>query len=133
VQASQYEIDAARVVLAQSRTPGVRAFAQEMIEDHTRALASMRQAATASGLPEPPAAMSSDQASLLAALQSNRGADFDKLYARQQILAHSQALAVEQSYASAGPDGKLRQAAQTDVPMIQHHLERANALAGMLQ
>jgi len=133
VQSSEYEIEAAWVARTQSKTPSVRAFAQEMIEDHTRAQAAMRQAAAASGLSAPPSALSSDQAHLLAALQSTRGADFDTLYARQQVLAHSQALAVEQSYAGAGPDGLLKQAARSDLPMIQQHLARAAALAASLQ
>jgi putative membrane protein len=132
VQASQYEIVAAQVALAQSQTSSVRAFAEEMIADHTRAQEAMTTAAIASGLPAPPLAMNSDEAHLVAALQGVRGADFDKLYARQQVLAHSQALAVEQSYASAGGDGNLRQAAQGDVPMIQHHLEMAKTLADTL-
>jgi putative membrane protein len=132
VQASQYEIEAAQIAQTQSQTPNVRAFAQEMIDDHTRSQAAMRQAAAASGLPAPPLAISSDQARLLAALQSVRGADFDKLYARQQVLAHTQALAVEQSYASSGPDGALRHAARSDLPMIQHHLEEAKALVEAL-
>jgi putative membrane protein len=131
-QSNQYEIEAAWVARTQSQTPSVRAFADQMIEDHTRAQASIRQAATESGLPPPPPAMSSDQASLLAALQSLRGADFDKLYARQQVLAHSQALAVERSYASEGTDGALRKAARSDVPMIQHHLDMAMKLAAAL-
>jgi len=129
VQASQYEIEAAEVALAQSQTPSVRAFAQEMIADHTRAQEAMRKAAIASDLPAPPLAMSSDQAHLLAALQSVRGAAFDRLYAQQQVLAHTQALDVERSYAQAGTDGNLRQAAQSDLPMIQHHLDLAGRLA----
>ena len=48
--------------------------------------------------------MSSDQAMLLSGLQSLRGADFDKAYARQQILAHAQAIAVEESFANSGAD-----------------------------
>jgi putative membrane protein len=131
-QASQYEIEAAHAAQAESQNPRVQAFAQQMIEAHTRAQAAIRQAAAASGLTPPPPAMSSDQASLLAALQGVRGADFDRLYARQQILAHQQALAVEQSYASVGTDPNLRRAAQADVPMIQHHLEMAQNLASGL-
>jgi putative membrane protein len=72
--------------------------------------------------------MSSDQASLLSALQSLTGAEFDRTYARQQLLAHRQAIAVEQSYASAGSDANLRDAAQSALPMIQHHLEMAEQM-----
>jgi putative membrane protein len=72
--------------------------------------------------------MSSDQASMLSALQSLRGADFDKAYARQQVLAHSQALAVEQSYAAAGTEADLKAAARDATPIIQRHLDMAQQL-----
>jgi putative membrane protein len=127
-QSDAYEIVAAQDALAQSHNPRVRAFAQQMIDDHTRMDESLRQAVTASGLPMPPGAMSSDQASLLSALQSLTGAEFDRTYARQQLLAHRQAIAVEQSYASAGSDANLRDAAQSALPMIQHHLEMAEQM-----
>jgi putative membrane protein len=131
-QSDQYEIDAAEVAVVQSRNQSVRAFAREMIQDHPRAEGGVRQAALASGLPAPPPAISSDQASLLATLQSVRGADFDRAYAHQQVLSHQQALAVEQSYAAAGSDPNLRRAAQSDIPMIQRHLEMAQRMASAL-
>ena len=93
-QSDQYEIQAAEDALGQSQNPQVRAFAQRMIADHTRSGEAVRQAAMASGLTSPPPAMDSDQAALLAALQSLRGPDFDRTYAKQQVLAHEQALAV---------------------------------------
>ncbi len=127
-QSDQYEIEAAEDALAQSQDPRVRAFAQEMIDDHTKSREALRQAAMASGLPPPPPAMDSDQASLLASLQSLRGSDFDKTYAKQQVLAHGQALAVEQSFASAGADPNLRRFARSDLSMIQHHLELAQQM-----
>jgi len=131
-QSDQYEIAAAEDALAQSRNPQVRAFAQRMIDDHTQSRDALRQAAMASGLPPPLPAMDSDQAALLASLQGLRGADFDKTYAKQQILAHRQALAVEQSFASAGADPTLRRVAGADVPMIQHHLELAQQMRAAL-
>jgi len=128
VQSDQYEIDAAEDALAQTQNPQVRAFAQQMIVDHTQSRDAMREAATVSGLPPPPAAMSSDQAALLASLQSLRGPDFDRTYAKQQVLAHRESLAVEQSFALAGADPNLRRIAHSSAPMIQRHLEMAERM-----
>jgi putative membrane protein len=44
---------------------------------------------------------------LLSGLQGLRGRDFDKTYARQQELAHAQAVAVVESFAAAGSDPNL--------------------------
>jgi putative membrane protein len=131
-QSDQYEIEAARVATAQSRNPRVVSFAQMMIQEHTRMSADLRAAASASKLPAPDSGMSSDQATLLSSLQSERGTDFDKTYARQQVLAHEQAKAVVGSYATAGSDANLRKTARSAFPTIRQHLEMAQKLAGQL-
>ena len=127
-QGDQYEILAAHIAEVQGQDPRVRAFAQEMIRDHARLTEDLRMAATASGLPLPGSGMSSDQAALLSSLQSFRGADFDKAYARQQALAHAQAVAVEDSFATAGSDPNLRKAAQSALQTIRDHLKMAQQL-----
>lgn len=131
-QSDQYEIMAAHDAIAQSQKTQIRTFAQQMIEDHVRTEDRLRQAAQASGLPPPPPAMSADQAAMLSALQGLRGVPFDQAYARQQVLAHRQALAVEQSYAVAGDDPNLRPLALSAVPLIQHHLEMAEQIVTSL-
>jgi putative membrane protein len=132
MQSDAYEIAAAHDAMAQSHTARVQAFAKQMIEDHTRMSESLGRAVTAAGLPQPPLAMSSDQAAMLAALQGLRGAEFDQAYARQQVLAHRQALAVTQSYAASGADANLRKVAQGGAPTIQHHLEMAEQIRSAL-
>ena len=128
-QSDQYEIFAARVAEVQGQDPRVRAFAQAMIRDHTRLAEDLRGAAMASGLPPPGQGMSSDEARLLGSLQSLRGPDFDKTYARQQELAHAQAVAVEESFAAAGSDPNLRKAVQSALPTIRDHLKMAHRLS----
>jgi putative membrane protein len=127
-QSDKYEIEAARVAEVEGRDPRVRSFAQQMIVDHARLDEDLRRAAAASGMSPPQPGMSSDEAALLSSLQSVRGADFDRTYARQQALAHAQAVAVEGSFATAGLDPNLRKAAQSALPMIQDHLRGAQQL-----
>ena len=131
-QSDQYEFAAAEDASTQSQSPLVRAFAQAMMRDHMRLSEGVRQAAVSSGLAPPEPAMSSDQASMLSAMQALRGADFDKAYARQQVLAHQVALDVERSYADSGADPNLRRAAQSALATIQHHLEMAQQLKAAL-
>ena len=124
-QNDQYEVLAASVASVQGQDRRVRTFAQEMIQEHTRLAEDLRKAAAASGLPSPEPGISSDQASLLSSLQSVRGPDFDKTYARQQELVHAQAVAVEESFATAGSDSNLRKAAQSALASIRDHLKKA--------
>jgi len=124
----QFEITEAQTALVQSHNPQVRAFAQEMIRDHEADAQALTQAATSSGLKPPSMSMSGDQSKLLSGLQGLTGRDFDRDYAEQQVLAHTQALVVVGGYADGGSDPNARQAAKTAVPMIQHHLEMAQRL-----
>ena len=133
-QSDQYEIQAAYVVLVQNQNPKVRDFARQMITDHGQERDSLQKAISAAhGIPLPPS-MTSEQSMMLAALQSLRGAELDRVYIRQQIMAHHQALAVFRSYATAGTDENLRQLAQSGEAATKRHLEMAEqvrvALAG---
>jgi putative membrane protein len=69
---------------------------------------------------------------MLALLQSLRGAEFDKTYARQQVLAHRQALTVEKSCGKAGADANMQKFAQSGIPMIQNHLKMAEQIPSAL-
>ena len=124
----QFEILAAETALTQSTNPEVRAFAARMLQDHQQLAKAVRDAATQSGLKPPEMAMSADQAQLLGALQSVNGVEFDKLYLKQQTLAHRSALAVEQIYAKSGDDPDLRQLATSSVPLITAHGDMAKQM-----
>ena len=81
-----------------------------------------------SGMSPPLMALSGDQRMLLGALQSQSGPEFDRTYARQQVLAHQQASIVEQGYARNGSDPTIQRAAQAAVPIIRRHLDMAQQI-----
>lgn len=127
-QSDGYELAAAQTALAQSRNEQVRTFAEQMLADHSRIGKVVRDAAAASGLAAPKPHVGGDQMRFLASLQSLRGTDFDREYARQQVLAHESALATLRSYAAKGSDSNLSRAATFAVPIVDHHLQVARVL-----
>ena len=127
-QSDGYELAAAQTALAQSRNPQVRAFAERMMADHERMSQDLRDAAVAAGLKPPQPRVGGDQAWFLAALQSLRGAPFDREYGRQQMLAHTSTLTVMRSYADKGTDPSLRRMAASSVPIVERHLQTARQL-----
>ena len=131
-QSDQYEILAAQLAEVEGRDPRVQAFAKTMIRDHTRLTGDLRQAAIASGLQTPGSGMSSDEAALLSGLQGLRGTEFDKAYMRQQVLVHTQAAAVAESFGDAGADPNIRKAAQAALPTVRDHLKEAQQLRAAL-
>jgi putative membrane protein len=131
-QADRFEIMEAQTVLGQSTDAQVRAFAQQMISAHEEMSKSLRDATARAGLKPPPMGLSGDQALLLGALQSQRGPELDKTYARHQVLAHRSALTVEQAYAATGDDAVIRQTATTATPAISSHLAMAEQMNARL-
>ena len=127
-QSDHYETLAATVALIQAQDPRIRAFAETMLRDHARTAETLRQAAMTAGLPPPTPGLSGDEAALLSALQGARGHDFDRAYARQQVVAHAAAVAVEESFADAGANPVLRAAAKAGLPVIRDHLMAARQL-----
>ena len=124
----QYEIQAGRVAVQQAQDPRVRDFAQTMIRDHTRTTEALKAAVTRSGREPPNEAVNGDLVMMLSALQSQKGAEFDKAYMNQQVVAHHGALATQEGYAQTGDDPAVRQTAQSAVPMVRMHLEQAEQL-----
>jgi putative membrane protein len=127
-QSDGYELSAAQDALAQSRSPQVRMFAEQMLADHARTAQALRDAAVASGLAPPQPHVGGDQMRFLASLQSLRGTEFDREYARQQVLAHASTLTTMRSYAATGSDPNLRRAAAFAMPIVEHHLLMARQM-----
>ncbi|WP_375395122.1 DUF4142 domain-containing protein [uncultured Sphingomonas sp.] len=127
-QSDAFEMQEADTVLAQSDDPQVRAFAQQMLQDHGQLRQSLQRAITQAGLKPPAMGVGADQAPLLAALQSLRGPDFDKTYWKHQALAHRSALTTTQLYAANGDNPTIRQAAASAVPIIAGHLAMAEQM-----
>lgn len=127
-QSDEFEIMEATTALAESQDPQVRAFAQEMIQAHQQTTATLKRAVTTVGLEQPKPGLGGDQSMFLAALQSQRGRDFDKTYVKQQVLAHYAALATEQGYASSGNNPTIRQTAASTIPIITSHLQMAERM-----
>jgi putative membrane protein len=122
-QSDTFELLEATTALAQSQNTEVRSFAQAMIQAHRQTSDALRAAVAKAGLAQPDPGVSGDQSAFLAALQSARGPDFDRLYVRQQMLAHRATLAVEQGYATSGDDATIRHMASTTVPIVSSHLQ----------
>ena len=122
-----YEIQSSQLATTKARNADVRAFAQMLIEHHTATTQQLTAAATAAGTPPSPALMPM-QAEMITQLQGANGAEFDRMYLRQQVPAHQMALALHQNYASNGDTASLRTVAAAAVPIVRQHLERARTL-----
>lgn len=127
-----FEIQSSQLALQHSQNADVRAFAQMMIDHHTLTTQKLMTALQQANMPPPPQALPPAKATRLQALSAAHGAEFDRMYMREQVLAHEEALAVHQGFSMHGNSAPLKALASQAVPIIQQHLARARDLSAGL-
>lgn len=123
-----FEIQSSQVALQRSQNADVRRFAQMMIDHHTRTTQQLTAAARAAGMTPPTPQLTPMQRDMIAQLQTQSGAAFDRTYLTQQVQAHEMALALHGTYAARGDRPALRTAAAAAAPIVRQHLEEARRM-----
>lgn len=123
-----FEIQSAKLALANSKSDDIHKFANMMIADHTKTTDAVKAAAKKAGLTPAPPQLTADQQQMLDQLKPLKGDDFDKAYLAQQMPAHQQALTLVQNYAQNGDTPALVDAAKSAVPIVQKHIDHLQEL-----
>lgn len=131
--ADQYEIEASQLLLEHSKNAPVRAFAQQMIDDHRAATQKLQAAARDADLQAPPARLSAKHQQQIAELRAATtaanayaggaaGSTIDQVFISQQRGAHAEAIALHQGVANGGnmPDPLTAHARET-LTIVQGH------------
>ena len=125
----QFEIQTSQVALEKSRRPDVRAFAQHMIDAHTKTTQQLTQLAAAKGAPLSQG-LDPTQERLLAAVRTAGSSNFDRTYLNGQVIGHTATVATYNDEVNGGQDADTKAFAQQNLPEVQQHLADARRLAG---
>lgn len=125
-----YEINAAGIAMSKATRDDIRAFATEMVKDHTAIAAALSASA---GSVAVPATVDKAGQAKLDALSSASGKAFDALYVDQQVAAHDGAVTLFSQFANDAPEGTLKDFASKTLPVLKHHQEMANTLQSELK
>lgn len=123
--ANASEIAASRLALEKAQDPSVKSFAQQMIDDHTKAGEQLKTLASSKGFEV------SDEPDLkhkteAVALKAKSGESFDKAYTEQMRKDHTAAVELFSNAAKSSQiDPELRQFAKQTLPTLQHHKQVA--------
>jgi len=124
-----YEVAAGKVAVERARSPAVKAFAQHMVEAHTKTTATLKGILASNNVKiAPPAQVDSRRQGMLDNLRGASAADFDNRYITQQVAAHKEAEALFSGYAKDGDNKAIRDFAGTTVKDIRMHLADAQKL-----
>jgi putative membrane protein len=124
-----FEIQSSQLAVQRTEGP-TKAFAEQMVKDHTKTSDELKALVAAGTVKEkPPAMLDSTHQKLLDELGKLQGADFTKQYHSVQVDAHEDAVSLFERYAKGGENAQLKDWAGKTLPALQHHLDMAKKLA----
>ena len=121
------EVETGKLALQKSTSPAVKAFAQQMIGDHTKANAELTAIAKSKNLKVATEAELKNKAKAFI-LKQRDGESFDEAYANNQVMAHEEAIKLFNE-GTKTDDADINNFAKTTLPKLEHHLAMAKELA----
>ena len=126
-QANMAEIEAGKLALANAQSADVKAYAQQMVDDHTKALADVTTLATNKGVALPTEVDAKHKA-MAARLSKLKGTKFDKMYMQQAgVKDHKMVHAKLKKDSTTATDPEVKALAAKMMPTIEEHLHKATA------
>lgn len=128
-QANINEIAAAKLALSKAQSSDVKAFAQQMVEDHGAALTKVQAVAQQKGVTLPTEPDASHKA-IAAKLEKQSGNAFDKMYMENAgTKDHKMVLAKLKSDAMQIKDADVKALAEAHTPVVEQHLKSAQQMS----
>lgn len=127
------EVESSKLAIEKASDPRVKAFATQMVEDHTRVNQTLKSLASSKGVdvPDDPSLMQKGKEKLM--LSTADGADFDRRYADSMgVKAHEDTIELFEKAAKSADDPDVKAFAVQTLPQLQEHLKMARALAAGL-
>lgn len=126
------EVQTSGIAVTKAQNEEVRAFAQKMISDHSKANKELKELGKEKGATLIGGTGSEEQKEM-ADLSNLSGAAFDKEYVKRMIAAHEKDVAVFQKQADGGTDAGLKRFAAETLPTLKMHLEMIKDIQGKLK
>ncbi|OHV82661.1 DUF4142 domain-containing protein [Rhizobium sp. LCM 4573] len=123
-----FEIESSKLA-AERSDAATKTFAQQMIEDHQKTTAELKQLVDGGKVKAAlPTAMTPAHQELLDKLNSLQGDEFTQQYRSDQVEAHEEAVDLFKRYGEEGENAELRSWAAGKVSALEHHLQMAKKL-----
>jgi putative membrane protein len=122
-----YEVTAGKIALERSSNADVKAFAQQMVDAHTKTTEKLKGLLPASI--KPPAHVDNRRQGMLDNLRGASAKNFDHRYVTQQVAAHKEADILMRGYAKDGDNAAIKAFAGDTDQAVKMHLGMAEDLA----
>ena len=126
------EVQMGNLGTTKASNAAVKAFAQRMVTDHSKANEELKALATAKGVGLP-TELDSEHKGALDHLSSLNGAEFDKAYMEHMVQDHEKDVSEFEKASTSAQDAEIKGWAGTTLPTLQDHLKQAKEVAGKLK
>ncbi|MCD2517117.1 DUF4142 domain-containing protein [Massilia sp. G4R7] len=127
--ANMAEVETGKLALSKSQNAEVKAFAQQMVDDHGKALADLQPLAQSKGVTLP-TELDAKHKAMSAKLEKLNGDAFDKEYMKMAGLKdHKDTHAKLQKISKSAKDGDVKAAADKTLPVVEQHLKAAQQMS----
>jgi putative membrane protein len=126
IEGDLFEIAGGTIAQQQGTTQIVRDLGARLVADHTTSLKDATELAQKLGI-EVPAEPSPSQRWELRVVSQFTGAAFDRWYSDLEVQDHMQDIQEAQDEVEKGCNRKVRHEAKGEIPVLEHHLELAQA------
>ncbi len=126
-QGGMAEVKLGQLAADKATNPDVKAFGQQMVDDHSKANNDLKSAAESENMTLPTDVNAKQQA-MYDKLSKMSGAAFDKAYVNDMVKDHEEDVKEFQKEASNGKDPKIKDFASTTLPVLQGHLSKIKGI-----
>ncbi len=128
--ANKFEIDTSQLALKYGKSAEIKKFAQQMIDDHTKAGQDFKAAVARANIKEPADALDATHEAKYAKLRLfTTENSFDRSYISEQLQAHKEAVDLFRDYSQNGEPGPLKDFAAKILPTLEQHLSMVQGLS----
>ncbi len=126
------EVQMGQLATQKASNSDVKAFGQQMVDDHSKANDEFKSIASRKGVTLPTSMDAKDQATY-DRLSKLNGAAFDRAYMADMVKDHRTDIAEFEHEASSGSDPDIKGFASKTLPTLKHHLEMAESTNGKVK
>lgn len=120
------EVQLGQLATQRAVSPDVKAFGQQMVDDHAKANEEFKGIASRKGVTLPSSLDAKDQATY-DRLSKLDGAAFDRAYMADMVRDHRADIAEFEREAGHGSDPDIKGFASRTLPILKHHLQMAES------
>ena len=120
-----------RLALQKSQNSEVRDYAQDLVDDHSKALENLVKLMQKQGVNQP-STLKESESQPVSKLQNLSGAEFDREFLSIMVKDHEKAIQKFQNEANTGQDKDVKDYASDMESTLQKHLDRAKELQSKL-